>query len=84
MENIRITFEALQKCFDSLPPAVRPNPVMASFTLACGVVRAFLGADWVERHVMPEGAKGLLTMNESGQEKLDLSAVRIIDIAELL
>ncbi len=85
VERIRITSEALKECFDTLPPEVRTNGATESFALAAGVVRGFLGAKWLERHVMPSKRKpGFLTINETSTTALDLSAYRVMDLAELL
>ena len=85
VEIIRITRQALQDAFDSLPPRARVNAVTESFALGSGVVRAFLGNEWVERHVIPNARKsGFLTIDESDPQRLDLSCFRIIDLAEVL
>jgi hypothetical protein len=48
-------------------------------------VRGFLGEEWFDRHVVPNRRKpGFLTIDESDAAKLDLSAYRIMDLAEVL
>lgn len=80
----RITREALQKAFDDLPEVARANAVTASFAVACGVLKAFLGAPWFDKHIMPEGKRGFLTIDESTVVKHEETSFRIIDLAEVL
>jgi hypothetical protein len=62
----RMSFERRQRGFDSLPPEVRTNGQTESLALASGVLRAFMDADWVERHVISDRRKkGFLSIDES-------------------
>jgi hypothetical protein len=83
VQRNRITPEALQETFDQIPKEL--NGTTQSFALASAVVRGFLSEKWLDRHVMPNRRKpGFLTMNETNAVALDMSAYRIMDLAELL
>lgn len=81
----RMSFEQLQRGFDSLPSAVRENGQTESLALASGVLRAFMGADWVERHVISGGRKrGFLSIDESDPHRRETSFFRVMDLAEVI
>src|SRR5580658_6851166 len=65
----RITAAALQKGFDELPGDPPLNGVTKSLALGAGVIRGFLGNFWFDRHILPEGKKGFLTIDESTPER---------------
>jgi hypothetical protein len=79
----RITREALQNTFNQIPKEF--NSTAKSFTLASAVVRGFLGERWFDRHVIPNRRKpGFLTIDETDAFTVDMSAYRIMMLAELL
>jgi hypothetical protein len=81
----RMSFQQLQRAFDSMPPAVRSNGQTESLALACGVLRAFMNADWVERHVISDGRKkGFLSIDESDPHRQEMSFFRVMDLAEVI
>jgi hypothetical protein len=83
VQRNRITSKALQEAFDQIPKEL--NGATQSFALASAVVRGFLGEKWLDRYVMPNRRRpGFLTMNETNGASLDMSAYRIMDLAELL
>src|SRR5438270_2892158 len=85
LERKRVELRAIQVAYDGLPPDIKSNGMRSSCALASAVVRAFMGDQWFDRHVMPSQRKPrIVTMNESSQVSLDLSAYRLIDLAELL
>jgi hypothetical protein len=52
----RMSFEQLQRGFDTLPPEMRANGQTESFALASSILRAFMDAEWwVARHVISDG-----------------------------
>jgi hypothetical protein len=54
-----------------------------ALALAGGILRAYLGAEWFEKHVMPEGRKkGFLSVDDSDPYKREVSFIRLIDLAE--
>ena len=83
VQRNRITPESLQETLDQIPKEL--NNATQSFALASAVVRGFLGEKWYDRHVEPNKRKpGFLTMNETNAQTLDMSAFRIMDLAEIL
>jgi hypothetical protein len=81
----RMSFQQLQRGFDSLPPDVRQNGQTESLALASGVLRAFMNADWVERHVISDGRKkGFLSIDESDPVHRETSFFRVMDLAEVI
>jgi hypothetical protein len=85
VEKQRVELKAIRVAYEGLPPEIKSNGMRSSFALAGAVVRAFMGDQWFDRHVMPSQRKpGFVTMDESSQISLDLSAYRLIDLAELL
>jgi hypothetical protein len=81
----RMSFEQLQSGFDSLPSQVRDNAQTESLALASGVLRAFMGADWVERHVISDGRKkGFLSIDESDPHRREMSFFRVMDLSEVI
>jgi hypothetical protein len=83
VQRNRITRKALQEAFEQIPTHF--SGMSQSFFLAGSVVRGFLGEKWLDRHVMPSKHKrGFLTIDASSPPALDISAYRIIDLAEIL
>jgi hypothetical protein len=83
VQRNRITRKALQEAFEQIPAHF--SGMSQSFFLAGSVVRVFLGEKWLDRHVMPSKHKrGFLTIDASSPQALDISAYRIIDLAEIL
>jgi hypothetical protein len=83
--RLRMSFEQLQRGFGSLPPEVRANGQTESLALASGVLRAFMNADWVERHVISDGRKkGFLSIDESDPHRREMSFFRVMDLAEVI
>jgi hypothetical protein len=81
----RMSFQQLQRGFDSLPPDVRINGQTQSLALATGVLRAFMNADWVERHIVADGRKkGFLSIDESDPLRREMSFFRVMDLAEVI
>ena len=81
----RMSFEQLQRGFDSLPADLLVNGQTASLALASAVLRAFMDADWVERHVVSDGRKkGLLSIDDSDPYRREMSFFRVMDLAEVI
>jgi hypothetical protein len=76
----RSAFEAVHVAWGARPLAAQDT----SFALGCGVLRRFLGEDWIDRHFAPGGKKGFLTIDESSREGRDVKGFRLIDLAEVL
>ena len=81
----RMSFEQLQRGHASLPPEVRTNGQTESLALATGVLRGFMGADWVERHIISDNRKkGFLSIDESEPHRREISFFRVMDLAEVI
>jgi hypothetical protein len=81
----RMSFEQLQRGFDTLPPVVRANGQTESLALASGILRAFMDAEWVARHVISDGRKkGFLSIDDSDAYRREMSFFRVMDLAEVV
>jgi hypothetical protein len=81
----RISFEQLQRCYDTLPPQVRTNGQTESLALATGVLRGFMDADWVEQHIISDNRKkGFLSIDDSDPHRKEMSFFRVMDLAEVI
>jgi hypothetical protein len=68
-----------------LPEDVRDSGVNTSLALGAAVVRGMLGKEWADKHLYPNRRdRGFVTIDESSPEATDLSAYKVIDLAELL
>jgi len=85
IERNRISFEALQKGYDSLPVEPLLNEVQKSFARGSGVARALLGKDWTERYIISDShKKGFFSIDESDPNLFQKSGFRVIDLGEVL
>jgi hypothetical protein len=48
--QFRLTLEILQRLSDSVPPDL--NEKEKALAVAAGILRGFLGSEWVEKHVI--------------------------------
>jgi hypothetical protein len=80
----RLTVRNLLNTVAGFPEAVRNDPWARSYTLALGVIKHFLGEDWIEQHLKPEsGAKGFLQPDMDAPER-EVDFFRTVDLGELL
>jgi hypothetical protein len=81
----RMSLEQLQRGYASLPSEVRTNAQTESLALATGVLRGFMDADWVERHIISDNRKkGFLSIDESDPHRKEISFFRVMDLAEVI
>lgn len=81
----RMSFQQLEAGFNSLPQQARTNGQSESFALACGVLRGFMDADWIERHVVSDRKKkGFLSIDETDPHRREMSLFRVMDLAEVI
>jgi hypothetical protein len=81
--HVRLGPTDIKKLEDQIPPHLDEQE--KALALGCGVLRAFLGAEWVERHIISDGRKkGFLSVDDSDDAKLAESCFRLIDLAETL
>ena len=81
----RMSLEQLERGYASLPPEVRINAQTESLALASGVLRGFMGPEWVEQHVISDNRKkGFLSIDESDPHRREVSFLRVMDLAEVI
>jgi hypothetical protein len=83
-DRIRIRLNHLQKAFHELSADPLLHGQDKSFALGCGILRRFLDEQWIDRHFLPSGKNGFLTLNESSPESREMSAFRLIDLSEVI
>jgi hypothetical protein len=80
-----MSFEQLECGYQSLPLEVRTNGQTESLALATGVLRAFMGAEWVEQHIISDDRKkGFLSIDETEPHRKEISFFRVMDLAEVI
>ena len=83
--NLLLLHNALGDLRNKLPVGRTITGVEESFALAAAILRHFFSEDWWNRWVMPETARpNVLRIDEFDQNRLDLTALRVIDLAEVL
>ena len=83
--NVLLLHNALVDLRSKLPVGRTMTGVEESLSLAAAILRHFFSEAWWNRWVMPETAKpNFLRIDESDQTRLDLTALRVIDLAEVL
>jgi hypothetical protein len=82
----RVTPEILRRLTDAIPTRLKtPDGQTEALAIAAGVLRIFLGAEWVERHVISDNfKKGFLSVEKQDPIKREISFFRLIDLAEML
>lgn len=86
METInRLTIENLLVTYLQLPQEIRNDAGGSSFTIALGIVKYFLGNDWIEKHINPEiPEKGFVRLAKADDPTGYIQSFRIVDLGELL
>lgn len=75
----------LQLKLDSLPAEMRVNGVTESFMLAMYLLGKFFGEAWQNEYITPDTARtNYLRIDESTDQRRDLTALRVIDLAEII
>jgi hypothetical protein len=83
--DVLLLHNALVDLRSKLPVGRTMTGVEESLSLAAAILRHFFGEAWWNRWVMPETAKpNFLRIDEFDQTRLDLTALRVIDLAEVL
>lgn len=81
----RVTKQLLHATIATLPPELRANGMTQSVHLAFATLHHFFGLEWLERYVRPDTARpNSLRIEEGDGHRLDLSTLRVIDLAEVL
>jgi hypothetical protein len=80
----RVQLKALHKTWAAICADPRIVDHGRWVSLGCGVVRAFLTKEWFDQYVMPEGKKGVLTIDESAPVNRERTLGRIVDFAQVL
>ena len=83
--DVLLLHNALVDLRSKLPVGRTMTGVEESLSLAAAILRHFFSEAWWNRWVMPETAKpNFLRIDEFDQTRLDLTALRVIDLAEVL
>jgi hypothetical protein len=77
----RITLRMLHDTLAALPPEVRENKATDSFLLAAAILKHYFSQEWLDTNL---NKPGFLQINECDQSSKDLSALRMIDLAEVI
>jgi hypothetical protein len=82
----RVTPEIFRQLNDSIPLQLKtPDGQTEALAMASGVLRVFLGSEWVEKHVISHNSKkGFLSVKEQDPIKREISFFRVMDLAEML
>jgi hypothetical protein len=81
----RLDVLSLHNTLVSLPVVMKVNGVTESFSLAMCILKYYFGAAWLNKFVTPDTAKlGFLRIDESDPIRKDLTALRTIDLAEVI
>lgn len=82
----RVTPAILQRLNDSIPAELKtPDGQTEALAMATGVLRVFLGSEWVEKHVISDNAKkGFFSVKEQDIVQREISFFRLMDLAEIL
>jgi hypothetical protein len=81
----RLDMLSLRDTLASLPAVMKVNGVTESFSLAMCILKYYFGGDWLNRFVTPDTAKpGFLRIDESDPIRKDLTALRMLDLAEVI
>jgi hypothetical protein len=88
IKPVRISWDNLLSTLAMLPKEITRRQPAIDFTISLGVVKHFLGQDWLERHTNPEQPEkgGYFRLNIEGPEE-QLAAkggFKLVDLAELL
>ncbi|MGJ5180764.1 hypothetical protein ACQR16_26380 [Bradyrhizobium oligotrophicum] len=86
VSRIRLGPDGLRKLSASIPDQFKtPDGQTEALALATGVLRVFLGSEWVERHVISDNSKkGFLSVKEDDPIRREISFFRLMDLAEML
>lgn len=83
--TVQILHHTLADARRKFPAGRTMSGAEESLALAGAILRHFLGEDWLTKWVMPETARAnFLRIDEARQSNLDLSALRLIDLAEVV
>src|SRR5579872_82605 len=81
----RLERDGLGKLSASIPDQFKTaDGQTEALSMATGILRVFLGSEWVERHVISGASKkGFLSVKESDPIRLNISFFRLMDLAEM-
>ena len=83
-EGKRISDEDLKASYEAIPESYT-NHLQRSVALAGIIIRFFLGQEWFDQYIRPEGRKHtFLTVDEADPRKKDISIYHLLGLAELL
>jgi hypothetical protein len=81
----RLQRHHLLKVISSFPAEVQGDDTQRSFWLSVAIIKHFLGLDWANQHMSPEGYRpGFLRVIPGYSAETQMSAFKVVDFAELL
>jgi hypothetical protein len=78
---VKITLRMLHDTIAGFPLEIRKNKATDSFLLATSILKHYFGEQWIDSYLVKPG---FLQIDESNRERQDLSALRMIDLAEVI
>ena len=84
--RVRLGPRQIQLLRDSIPPQFKtPDGQTEALSLASGILRQFMGAAWVEQHLISDGyKKGFLSLDKPDPPEQEIAFFRVMDLAEVL
>jgi hypothetical protein len=78
---VRINLRMLHDTLAGFPPEIRINKATDSFYLATSILKHYFGQEWLDTY---PAKPGFLQIDETDPNRKDLSALRLIDLAEVI
>jgi hypothetical protein len=84
-EATQLTLGNLVQTVSKFPNSIKNNPAPRSYVLGLGIIKHFLGVEWLDKHVAPGiDDQGFMRLELSDQTKMHERAWRLTDLGELL
>jgi hypothetical protein len=81
---VRLTEAHLLRTARSFAAAVRADRSYCTFLLSVAILRHFLGAEWSDRHLTPNGQPGFLRQDQAEKTRSESQAWLVTDLADCL
>jgi hypothetical protein len=80
----RLTDEHLLKTLTGWPVELVKDDSRKVFCLSVAIAKYFLGQEWIDNHVIPNGPPGFLRQDVQDKVRSEQQSYRMVDFAELL